>query len=336
MHWTVAAPFFQKSDLASLRWLDDFVPAGHSFSKILRQDPSNLSWHNRSSRNTQLEEWVGYWQQSQEAWKATQGGVITVFPQLALTAALQKTIAFKKAPLVAWCFNVGDCYPGLKQLVAQNTLKQVDRFVVHSRRECETVSRWLGLPQERFEFVPLQRAAIPITEAEELENPFILAMGSANRDYQTLFQAVEKLGIRTVVVAGQHAISGLNLPACVELRSGLTPQECLQLAQKARISIVPLLNSSTAAGQVTIAEAMRMARPVIATRCVGSEDYIQPGETGILVNPHSVDQLTDAIAYLWSDAAFRQDLARSAGKYAEIHFSDQAAGNALGKILNQF
>jgi hypothetical protein len=336
MHWTIAAPFFKADQLPTLRWIDDFVPGKHSFNKILRPDGSGLNWHQRSSRNTQLDEWMGYWQQSQEAWQTTQGGVVTVFPQLALTTALRKNFAFKKRPLIAWCFNLGACYPGLKQRVSSTILKHVDRFVVHSRRECETVSQWLGLPQERFEFVPFQHAGIPIVESEEVKNPFILAMGSANRDYHTFLQAVEKLGIRTIVVAAPHAIQGLEIPACVELRSGLTHLECLSLAQQARISVVPLIESDTAAGQVTIVEAMCMQRPIVATRCTGSEDYIQHGETGLLVKPGSVVELVNAIEHLWSSPVLRHDLGQAAGRFTEIFCSDQAAGKALGAILDQF
>lgn len=335
MHWTIAAPFFKGKDAADSRWIDDFVEGGHSFYKVPRRDRSHSNWHNRASRNTQLDEWLSFWQQSQEAQRTASSGVITVFPQLALMSAIHKHISLQKTPLLAWCFNVGACYPGLKQLGARVALKCVDRFVVHSRRECETVSQWLKLPQERFEFVPLQRAAIPIVASEAVENPFILSMGSANRDYQTLFQAVEKLGIRTIVVAGQHALQGLRIPACVEVLSGLTQDACRRLAQQARINVVPLLDSSTAAGQVTIVEAMCMARPVIATDCIGSEDYIRHGQTGLLVQPYAVEQLTNAIAQLWSDETLRQHLGQAAVSYTETHCSDQAAGKALRQILNQ-
>jgi glycosyltransferase involved in cell wall biosynthesis len=338
MHWAVAAPFFCKNTSDNLKWLDDFVPAGqHSFTKILRQDRlAGLSWHNRSSRNTKLREWYGYWNQSGDAWETSQGGIITVFPQLAATVALRKRLSGKHVPVVAWCFNIGACYPGIKQHLTRSVVENVDVFVVHSRRECETVSKWLKLPKERFEFVPLQRAPIEITHQEDTEKPFILAMGSANRDYQTFFAAVKKLGVRTVVVASQHALRGLNIPSNVEVRSGLSAEECYHLLQQARVSVVPLLDNHTAAGQVTIVEAMRMSRAVLATRCVGSEDYIEHNKTGLLVSPYRVDDLTDAIAQLWLEKKLRDNLAQEAGRYAETHFSDEVVGTVLGKILDRF
>ena len=338
MHWTIAAPFFTESNLGDARWLDDFVPKGqHSFTKIFRRESiAQRSWHNRAARNTPLVEWLSFWNQGWEAWQTTNGGCITVFPQAANMVGLHKRFSRRTSPVIAWCFNVGALYPGVKQQLANFALQGIDKFIVHSRRECETVSGWLNLPESRFAFIPLQRASIPVLSSEDFEQPFVLSMGSANRDYQTFFNAVEKLRIRTVIVASQYALKGLNIPSNVEVLSGLTPEECHCLAQKARVNVVPLIEHSTAAGQVTIVEAMRMSRPVIATRCVGSEDYIHNGMTGLLVRPYSVDQLADAIGQLWSDNGLRESIAREAGKYASEHFSDEVTGISLGKILDQF
>ncbi|HAA30243.1 MAG TPA: glycosyltransferase, partial [Cyanobacteria bacterium UBA8553] len=186
-----------------------------------RQTPSAQSWHTRRLRVTGSEEWLGYFNQTKEALAQKPDGIVTVFPQLATTVGLQQRFASQRIPVIAWCFNIGACYPGLKRLLAQTALKDINRFIVHSQRERENLSEWLKLPLSRFEFVPLQRAKITITETEEMNNPFLLAMGSAQRDYATLFKAVEKLGLRTVVIAGNHALAGLTIPDNVEVRSGL-------------------------------------------------------------------------------------------------------------------
>ncbi|WP_373480531.1 glycosyltransferase [Geminocystis sp.] len=89
---------------------------------------------------------------------------------------------------------------------------------------------------------------------------------------------MEKIGIKTIVVAAQHSLKGLSIPSNVEIMSGLTSTQCHRLVQKARLNVIPLMESFTGAGQVTIVEAMIMSRLVIATRCTGSEDYITHGE----------------------------------------------------------
>jgi glycosyltransferase involved in cell wall biosynthesis len=338
MHWTIAAPFFHAADMAEARWLDDFVAGGaHTFTKVARNpQPSASSWHRRRSRVTPWREWLPFWQQAQSAWHLSQGGCITVFPQLAATVGLHKRLSSSNKPLVAWCFNVGALYPGLKQTLTQQALRDTDRIVVHSSGERESVAKWLRLPIERLEFVRLQRAPIPVVAREDTERPFVLALGSAQRDYRVLFAAVARLGYRTVVVAAPHAVSGLPVPANVELQSALSPAACNRLAQQARLIVVPLVDSPTAAGQVTVVEALRMARPLITTRCIGTVDYVSDGRNGLLVPPGDVEALTAAIEHTWSDEQARASIAREAQAYAETHLSDEAAAAQLLRILNGF
>jgi glycosyltransferase involved in cell wall biosynthesis len=337
MHWSVAAPFFtQKAiDGNKARWLDDFVTSSdHTFTKIPCQGSrSSQGWHTRISRNTPASDWQRMWKQSDRAWHDADGS-ITVFPQLANLVGWRKQFSSVNKPLLAYCFNVGALYPGIKRQLALVGLNNVNKFIVHSRRECETVSHWLGLPQDLFEFVPLQRARIKVTETEQTDEPFVLSMGSANRDYASFFEVMGQLKLRTILVVGQHAIKGLTVPDNVEVRTGLTPTECHQLAQKARVNVVPLIDHHTGAGQITIIEAMRMNKAVVATRCVGSEDYIESGKTGFLVDPYSVEQLAGSIKELWYEDTLRNEIGKNAGIYAENTFSDEKVGDQLASILD--
>jgi glycosyltransferase involved in cell wall biosynthesis len=261
--------------------------------------------------------------------------VVTVFPRLALAVGIRQRLGLEHKPIVAWCFNLGALHGGLRRSVARSALAHVDRIVVHSRAETIRYAEWLDLPRERFRFAPLQRALIPIVEHEDEQLPFVLAMGSARRDYATFFEAVRRSKLPTLVVAGQHALAGLEIPANVEVRSSLSADECRRLAQRARVNVVPVHNEDTASGQVTLVEAMRMGRAVVATRCMGSEDYVEQGATGLLVEARSVEDLQCAIERLWEDASLRQRLGRNAARFTAEHCSDEAAGAALACVLDE-
>jgi glycosyltransferase involved in cell wall biosynthesis len=336
MHWTVAAPFIHSFEQVGSAWLTPFVPGNrHQFTIIPRQKPLP-NWHDRTSSVTEYQDWLTYWQQGKEAVQASKGGVILVFPQLAATVGIQQHLVRRRVPVVAWLFNVGSCSSGIRRWLAQVSLDRIDRFVVHTRREQEMYSQWLGLPIERFEFVPYQVPEISVDYEENTEHPFLVALGSAHRDFSTLFEAVEKLNLPTIVASGKRALEGFTIPPGVKTPFGIKKQDCLRLAQEARINIVPLLfqEEITAAGQVTLVEAMRMKRAIIATRCNGVEDYIKDGETGLLVEPHSTQDLVQAIDRLWNDAELRDRLGLNAGRYAAENFSDEAAGVALGRVLD--
>ncbi len=335
MHWTIAAPFIDNESIDK-DWLVPYIQGNHEFTVIPRSEPL-ANWHNQKLPVTGYRQWLKYLEQAKEAVNTSRGGVITVFPQLAAAVGVHQKLARKRQPTVAWLFNVGVCYPGYRRWLAKASVSNIDCFVMHSRRECQLYSDWLGLPKDRFVFVPYQSPEIPVTYEENTTEPFIVAIGSAHRDFPTLFKAVEKLNIPTILASGPRALAGLTLPPQVKAPLGIGKKECLQLAQEARINVVPLLPNEkvTAAGQVTIVEAMRMGRAIVATRCNGAEDYIEHGKTGLLVDPCSEKDLTDAIAMLWNDAELRQRLGQAAQAFATENFSDEAAGRALGQILDR-
>jgi glycosyltransferase involved in cell wall biosynthesis len=336
MHWTVAASFIH-DPIADGDWLLPYIPGDrHRFTVVPHSEPL-ANWHNQSSHVTDYQRWIRYLNQGKAAVKQTQGGVITVFPQLASTVGLYQRLYRKPTPIVAWLFNVGKCYPGIRRQVARLTLKNVTKFVVHTRRECEIYSEWLDLPKERFKFIPYQSAELPILYEENTTAPFIASIGSAHRDFVTLLSVINKLKLPTVIASGKRSLAGLEIPSIVQTPFGIGRQNCFQLAQEARINVIPMRSDPliTAAGQVTIVELMRMGRALIASRCNGAEDYIIHGETGLLVEPHSERDLTQAIEMLWNDPALRNRLGQAAKQYAAIHFSDEASGAALGSLLDE-
>lgn len=337
MRWAVAAPFFKTSDDGQVtsRWLDDFVPSDrHSFVKIPvpAQQPG---WHERAGRATPPSGWKTHWQQAWAARAAKPDGIITVFPQLAAMAGLQKRLDFSSRPVVAWCFNIGAKPSPAALRLARFSLAKVNRFVVHASAEIAVASEWFDVDPARIEFVHLQRAPIPVVAAEDHADPFIVAMGSANRDYATLFAALAGTGIPATIVASPRAVASLSPPDNVTLVSGLSIQQCWELAQRARFSVVPLEDVPTAAGQVTVIEAMRMGRPVIATRGVGTVDYVEDRKTGLLVDPRDIEGMRRSIVGLWEDAALRSRLTAGADAFTESHLSDEAAGAQLGAILDK-
>jgi glycosyltransferase involved in cell wall biosynthesis len=249
--------------------------------------------------------------------------------------ALQKRLRRSDVPLLAWCFNVGQFPHGLKRKASRVALKKVDRFVVHSTGEISKVSEFLDVPPSKVEFVPLQRAPIALHAAEDTKSPFVVAMGSANRDYETFFRAAELSGLRCRVVASRRSLEGLRIPPNVSIESGLGASECHAIVQQSRFSVIPILDPTIASGQVTVNESMRMNKPVIATQSIGTTDYIRNGETGVLIRPHDPEALAEAMLQLWDDRVLREKYARNAADFAATVLSDEAAAESLARIISE-
>ena len=330
--WTVVAAFFTG---AESRWLDDFIDdPGRVFRKQGLVGRSTAEdWHARGPR-TPLGRWLGHLRQARAALADRPDGVIACYPQLAMCVALLKRLGRHKPQIIAYNYNLGGFPGGPKRRLARFVASQIDAYVVHSPVEVEAYARYLDVAPDRVRFIPLQRGRIEMPRVEDMEAPFLLAMGSAGRDYPTLIAAVDALGIRTVIVTRPSDAETLPRSRHVELRSGLSAQDCMALLSRARLSVTPISNLTTASGQVTVLNAMQLGVPVIATRCPGTDGYVEDGRTGLLVPPSDMPALQAAIASLWNDPARRAALSEAARREAAARFSDEAAAAALAALMD--
>lgn len=329
-HWAIAAPFFATPQD---RWLTDFVPgAAHRFTKVPRVGEER-SWHQRKSPVSGPSEWVQYVRQARRALAATEGGIVTVFPQLAATVAVQKRLARRDVPLLSWFFNT-ELGEGGRLVQARTSLRAVDRFVVHSTREIGIYSHRLGIPAERFKFVPLQYGGGVATDEIDEDEPFVFATGSGFRDYGTFFKAIDRLGYRTLVLAGPRVLSGLTPPKSVVILDQLPKEDIHRLVRRARVNVVPLTTGGANAGLVTMVEAYRHGRALVSTMRPGVEDYVIPDVNALVHDPGDEVGLASAIEAMWTDRVLRTRLNEGARVFGETWCTDEAAGRALGGHLD--
>jgi glycosyltransferase involved in cell wall biosynthesis len=297
--------------------------------------------HDRSRKVSGLREWSDFAWQSISAlpmiWRSPQAGVLTFFPQLAALMALLKWLGFYRRPLVAWSFNMGRPYRGWKGQLARWVLSEVDLFVVYSKAEIEVYSQWLQLPQDRFEFLPLTSEPMDSTEqAPTPAEPYVLAMGTANRDYRSLFDAVAGTAWRVIVISGAHALRGLEVPSNVQVMSAVPIDECRRLARGATVNVIPIADVSSASGQVTLIDSMHMGCSLVVTRCIGTVDYVQDRSHALLVPAADATALRQAIGELWVNPELREKLAREAASHARRSFTNQAVRPLALALLDRF
>ena len=147
------------------------------------------------------------------------------------------------------------------------------------------------------------------------DGDYILAIGQEQRDYKTLVNAIEGTGIKLVIVASspwsQFNLEIMERPN-VSLVSNIPYTELRDLYNGAGMLLVPLFENNYGAGLNTMLEAMAMAKPLIITKTIGIENYVQHGETGICSSPGNSDELRDNISKLWGDQKERKRLGSNA------------------------
>ena len=82
----------------------------------------------------------------------------------------------------------------------------------------------------------------------------------------------------------------------------------------------------------TVIEAAVAGAPAIGTRIYGLTDAIEDGDTGLLVTPGNIQELTDAMMRLAKDTSLRDRLAQKAYRRACEKFSQQRVTNAVMKL----
>lgn len=331
MKWHVVSPYFETSED---QWISDAVNTnGHSFELVPRIG-QDRNWHQSSSR-AGFKEWLQRMSQARRAFGGDANGIITVFPQLAASAGFWKLLERSDMPILSWLFNTENLGAPHRRAVAQMTLRPVDRFVVHSTAEIEGYARVLKMPHERFEFVPLQYGARVETELPSGQTePYVFATGSGYRDYKTFFEAIDKLGYRTLVLASDRVLDGLTIPSSVTILDQMTRPEIRKLVRHARVNVVPLSDEGVTAGLVTIVETFRHGRSLVTTNRPGLEDYIKPDENALSANLFDAPSMAEAIEEMWSNDQVRSDLDAAAAKFGDAFCTDEAAATHLVRLLD--
>lgn len=231
--------------------------------------------------------------------------VITANVRNALALGLFKRLTFRRKPRHMMVeMRLDDQVPGLawqaKLRLQRFAYATVDRMCVSAHRERTMYSQRLRVPLERTQFVPWHTNVLQPGRQDGLEG-YVLSAGRTGRDWKTLAAAVTGTDIPVVVVCDRKAAQGVSFPPNVTVLMDIPYDRYRELLRRARAVILPLEPHVYSSGQVVILEAMALAKPLIVSKVVGTEDYVQDGKTGLLVEPENPLSLRQALQRLLSD-----------------------------------
>jgi len=211
----------------------------------------------------------------------------------------------------------------------------IDTIFTQAREQYETGRGALFLPSDKLVHVDACGyidsnffAATPIPTVDERQ---ICSAGREYRDYETLLRAMADLpDVRLKVDPASpwslHAdeLAGVKLPPNVEVCRMEIGAVCRLYAESAAV-VVPLHPNPIGAGTTTLVEAMSMGKPVVITQSsdgsfAGRAD-LEDGQNVILVEPHDVAGMRNAIERLMSDRRLCARVGANARRWAERHAS---------------
>jgi glycosyltransferase involved in cell wall biosynthesis len=254
-------------------------------------------------------------------------------------ALLRSLVGQNSPPLIILAFNIRGVvshFPGLMRF----GLRSVSRVVVFTPSEVERYQQLLSLAPDKISYCPhgwydpmrwYDPKKAQKSEALAQAGKFIFASGRSYRDYETLARAVEGTEVSVKVSGQPFNLAGVDLPKNIETTGWLTDRELQHYLYETYFYVVPLQPIKHAGGDSSLLQAMSFGKAVVATRAPSTETYIQHGETGLLVDPHDVKGMQQAILHLWRNPQEARRMGQAARRrFEENHTIDHLARRVYG------
>lgn len=170
------------------------------------------------------------------------------------------------------------------------------------------------------------------TEAPDQPDGPVLAIGDDwSRDYDTLLAAAPSIPHR-IAVRSRKLRSAR--PPNVEVLEPLEMPAYRDLIASASIVVLPLHPIENGGGTSVIVQAMASGKAVVTTASPGILDYVEDGETALVVPCGDADALAAAVTRLLTDHALRRRLGAAARQRALRFNSYEAWANTIETVAD--
>ena len=195
--------------------------------------------------------------------------------------------------------------------------------LTNSSGEVPLIADRFDLPKTKLRFVPMY-TTIENPGLREENDGTVISIGRTLRDLPTLLAAASSITAPIKVVAGQYDHIPSPLPVNVEILREIPLEQTYDLLSRAAVAVAPLLPAQRSTGQVFFFEAMAMGKPVVATRSIGTTDYLRDNENALLVDPTNPQALAAAVNRLLADSALAARLAARALEESQSDWTPDA------------
>ncbi len=209
-----------------------------------------------------------------------------------------------------------------KKRIVQIAIQGIRLSVVWSKPQVATHAAYLGIPEDRFIFLPFKANHSKGPVYDLSIGAFIFSGGNGKRDYQTLINAVRDTGIPVVISATAQEVRNQieRLPNVIVL--GAPEPAFAQLQAASSFVVIPMVHTGLkGGGEANFCNAMWHGKPIIAADSIAASDYILDGQTGYIVASGDAEALRMRILELWNDPDQRRRLGEAARRHVIQNFT---------------
>jgi glycosyltransferase involved in cell wall biosynthesis len=200
-----------------------------------------------------------------------------------------------------------------------------------------------SLIQERFKLSEAQSIHLPFPLVFEKNpdfsgfkpNSYLYSVGLSYRDFPTLMEVAKKSSKKFVVATTDAFLKDSTIPENVTVYRNSFGKAADELMEQSAAVILTLDRTSSPAAEATLINAMCYGKPVIVTRTITIQEYIEDGKNGFLVPWKDSDAIVDAINIIFSHPDKAEKIGRRARQSVlENHSMDLYANKVAHVIQN--
>ena len=211
-------------------------------------------------------------------------------------------------------------------------------FLVHSKAEAVHFARIHDIPEDRFVFSHwgYDLPAYDLEEAVLPPEPYVTMVGRNNRDIATFCAAVERAGVKGVLITASYMLSRYPVenPDNVLALADRPIEECLNYVAGSFAHLVLVLDADRGAGHISSVSAMHLGKSQIFSDVAPLRDYLIDGFNGIAVPVADVDAVAAAIRTLLDDSTLRKELAANGRRFALEHLTYEGSATRIANALS--
>ncbi len=181
--------------------------------------------------------------------------IITTNDSCGLPVAALKKLGIVKTPQIYFHINFRSLkHKKLKQLT-YSLLKEPEKIICFSPNTLKSFKPHFIAPPVDTQFFKPQKASIKYD---------LLAVGrDLDRDYKTLFKAINNLDLKALLICDPKNILNLNLPNNLEVKFSLPYLQVKKYYHQSKIIVIPT-NKDSVSGQINLLESLACNKPVLA------------------------------------------------------------------------
>jgi glycosyltransferase involved in cell wall biosynthesis len=218
-------------------------------------------------------------------------------------------------------------------IAKRGLFSRIDHYI-HYFRDLSGYARYFGIQSGRSSYVPFKVNNLDIKPpTTDFGEEYVIAVGRSLRDYDTYIRAIE--GLPYPAVLSEYCFGDFEgkdasfhwIPQNVPPNLRIVPdsgkrEEFVRYMAKARIVVIPTQASSLcASGLSSYLDAMYLGKCVIVSHGPGASDLLT--DQALLVPPHDVAALKEAIRSAWDDEQLRRRIAENGKRYASSMGGEQ-------------